>query len=330
MISDEKLLLILKSSILEQCLKHRVDEIVFQFSIKSSEKFSSFPIPPMRFANYQIYLWIKDKTYEKFGAAIEFLEKFNSDFPDVIDKKLFQRVIVSFKSLFLYDCIKQNRPNFAAILNSYFPNAPLSECSNDNFNLSEDKLLAMRLHFEELKLSKPKRQNVYFESNYKKIFSETYLKFLLKKTCNIVDCISFNMLPTKIDELIEKNLQNPCRILLNSDDELSEEGEIWMNLFLDVIKKELNNENELVTNLNRLIVQLSSQDSNRTNIKIPSQTSMVHGLLYMDSQITETTKLDDNQSEKSTQQTQTLSTQSSSDKIPADLITDDEQNVTSP
>ena len=53
----------------------------------------------MRFAIYQIYLWVKDRVYEKFGEAVDFLEKLNNEFPDIIEKKLFQRVCVSLKSL---------------------------------------------------------------------------------------------------------------------------------------------------------------------------------------------------------------------------------------
>jgi hypothetical protein len=98
-ITPENIIFILKRSLLEYSLRHRIENIVYSFASNQNAPFSSFNISSIRFELFNMYVLVKHKKLDRFDSVIGFLNEFNMKFPNIITEQLFNRVQTSLKAL---------------------------------------------------------------------------------------------------------------------------------------------------------------------------------------------------------------------------------------
>jgi hypothetical protein len=98
-ITPENIIFILNRGLLEYSLRHRIENIIYSFASNQKSPFSSFNISSIRFELFNMYILIKHKKLDRFDSVINFLDVFNSKFPNIVTEQLFNRVQTSLKAL---------------------------------------------------------------------------------------------------------------------------------------------------------------------------------------------------------------------------------------
>ncbi len=104
-------------------------------------------------------------------------------------------------------------------------------------NSLEVKILTLRSEWNELILSKSKRET-FFETQFPQRYDAKFFDFLLLKVNLIFEVINQNLPPTQLEEVMKRDFKEFNMTLFNTNELefLDEEDEIRLELFIDNLK----------------------------------------------------------------------------------------------
>jgi hypothetical protein len=317
-LTSEAILFNLKQSLLEYALKYRIDYLVTNFACNEKIKFTSFKICPIRFELYNMHVIIKNKHLHKFDSIIKFLTEFNLIFTNFLHEQLYARVLVTIKSLHIFETLKrEDLKKASCLIKEYFPsnfdynvlNSPNKNKSQNIKNYFGFKILKLRTTWNELILNRTKREN-FFKTQFHLQYDDKFLKFLLVKSNDIIDFINAHLPMTQLERVIETDCENSYwQILLETKQvKLDLEDDVSLELFVDNLKlhglylQNMDNtnakRNEIYSKYPKKILKILNQweqrlannntelpDSPSIDATAPSINTIVHEMLYLGSQL---------------------------------------------
>lgn len=312
----EKILHTLKESLLEYALRYKIDYLVEKIAGDERVIFGQCHINSIRFELYNMYILVKHKRFDLFESIIEFLTEFHSCFGNILEEKLYFRVLVSLKALFIYDNLRNgDLKKTSKLIKKYFPkeksmitNSVSSENIKQRKSSLEVQIIKLRSEWNELLLNKNKRET-FFKKQFKVQYDENFFNFLILKVNSIFTIINSILPLTQIEEVMNGDFENFNQILFNSHAiNFEDEDEIRYDLILDnfklhkfyldsitakentnhltkYIKKIFKNMKEWEAELTEsgCVGSIITQDNSQSQTE-SCQMAAVHEFLYLDSQ----------------------------------------------